>query len=198
MRALFIGVLLLFSGSLALAENGTFGEGPHVLLSPDGYKMKLTKDFSYTDLNGEAWTTPADTVVNGASIPRGFWSYIGGPLSGKFRNASIIHDHYCVIKDRPHELVHNNFHEAMLQSGVRESKAWVMYQAVARFGPKWDMEELAACREENPDNLAVCVENTGHTMTIDSPSAAAIDLFLSDMVEAGYSDEVDELRSAVE
>src|SRR5712692_9140850 len=30
-----------------------------------------------------------------ASIPRAFWSVIGGPLEGQYRNASVFHDVAC-------------------------------------------------------------------------------------------------------
>ena len=34
-------------------------------------------------------------VVDGASIPSVFWSIIGAPYTGKYRDASVIHDYYC-------------------------------------------------------------------------------------------------------
>jgi len=198
-RPMFTFLFSIFAAfpAVAAADVGVFSEGPFVVLSDDGFKMKLTKDFSYTDLKAELWTTPAGSVVNGASIPKVFWSYIGGPLSGKFRNASIIHDRYCDIKDRPHEDVHANFYEAMLQSGVSKSKAWIMYQAVARFGPKWDMKALSKCREENPSNLALCVQNSGIELTINDPSEIELNQFFSDVSEMGYRGELEQLKSSL-
>ncbi len=34
-------------------------------------------------------------IVDGASIPRMFWSIIGGLFDEGYRDASIIHDWYC-------------------------------------------------------------------------------------------------------
>jgi hypothetical protein len=59
---------------------------------PDGRSMKLLETFRYVDANGVAWAAPKDSVVDGASIPQEFWTFIGGPFEGKYRNASVCHD----------------------------------------------------------------------------------------------------------
>lgn len=105
----------------------------------DGRNLELVEPYVYEDSNGLEWGVPKGHVVDGASIPAAFWSIIGGPLSGKYRNASVIHDFYCDTKHRPWEDVHWVFHEAMLTSGVNKSKARAMYYAVYRFGPKWEV-----------------------------------------------------------
>lgn len=30
-----------------------------------------------------------------------FWSFIGGPFEGKYRNASVVHDFLCKVQKRP-------------------------------------------------------------------------------------------------
>lgn len=103
----------------------------------DDRLMRLEEDFVYIDDNGIEWKAPRPAITDGASIPRQFWSIMGAPLSGRYRRAAVIHDHYCKTQEKPHEQVHKMFHEAMLADGVGPIKAQAMYWAVKTFGPKW-------------------------------------------------------------
>ena len=120
-------------------EYGRFLSKPKVELLGDR-NIKLLEDFVYIDPYGDPWLAPKDSEVNGASIPRMFWTMTGGPLTGKFRNASIVHDVECDEMKRPWEKVHLMFYHAMLAGGVEKNKAMQMYWAVARFGPRWAFE----------------------------------------------------------
>jgi uncharacterized protein DUF1353 len=57
----------------------------------DGRLMTLVESFAYIDSSGRTWRVPSGVQVDGASIPQVFWSIIGGPFEGRYRNASIIH-----------------------------------------------------------------------------------------------------------
>jgi hypothetical protein len=106
----------------------------------DGRRMLLIQDFSFIDSSGLTWLAPKGTVVDGASIPKPFWSVMGGPFEGQYRNARVIHDHYCETwktHGRSWQSVHKVFYYAMLAAGVPESKAIAMYIAVRQFGPRW-------------------------------------------------------------
>lgn len=85
-------------------------------------EAKLLEDFVYVDPNGSPWLAPKDTKINGASIPREFWSLIGSPFSGKYFNASIVHDSECVLQKRRAEKVHLMFFHACLAGGVPQKK----------------------------------------------------------------------------
>lgn len=76
-------------------------------------------------------------MVDGASIPRAFWTVIGGPLEGLYRNASVFHDVACDEKSEPWKLVHRMFYNGMRCSDVPILKAKIMYYAVYHFGPRW-------------------------------------------------------------
>src|SRR3954447_8189198 len=54
----------------------------------DGRTMVLIDELRYTDPYGQVWVAPAGSKVDGASIPRAFWSVIGVPFEGKYRKAS--------------------------------------------------------------------------------------------------------------
>ncbi|MCJ8320426.1 MAG: DUF1353 domain-containing protein [Colwellia sp.] len=103
----------------------------------DPRKMQLLDAFQYQDKKGIKWDAPIDSVIDGASIPRFFWRFIGSPFIGKYRRASVIHDVYCVTKSSPHKQVHRMFYEAMRVDGVSYFKAKAMYLAVKVGGPKW-------------------------------------------------------------
>ncbi len=106
--------------------------------SIDGRHMELLGPFEFVQSSGRRWPVPAGTIVDGASIPQVFWSIIGGPFEGQYRAPSVIHDYYCDTRTRKYADVHRIFYEGMLVAGVSASKAWLMYRAVATFGPKWD------------------------------------------------------------
>lgn len=107
----------------------------------DGRSMTLVEPFAYVDPRETRWPAPVGAVVNGASIPRAFWSLIGGPFSGEFRDASVVHDVACESRDRPWRAVHRMFYEACRCGGVGAVTAKTMYYAVFHFGPRWRIEE---------------------------------------------------------
>jgi hypothetical protein len=137
-KALFAGLILTVSTAACSAADWGSYEGEVVAKwLGDGRLMQLVQSFGYTDPSGLTWPAPKESIVDGASIPRVAWSFIGGPFEGKYREASVIHDVACQTKNRPWELVHRSFYTAMLASGVEEWRAKIMYAAVYRGGPRW-------------------------------------------------------------
>src|SRR5262245_30471791 len=85
---------LLATNQIRAQDNpyGKFLDELNVSLSGDGRRMTLLNDYRFRDPKGEIWLAKQGSIVDGASIPRVFWSIIGGPLNGPYRNASVIHD----------------------------------------------------------------------------------------------------------
>jgi hypothetical protein len=136
----FIIVMVLFVSS-AKAQGAPHYVGDLVLSpNPDGLHMKLLRDYSFVDSKGQNWPVPSGMTTDGASIPQVFWSLVGGPYEGKYRNAAIIHDWYCDVRTRPWHDVDRMFYEAMLTSGVDDTKAKIMYLAVVFGGPRWNSQ----------------------------------------------------------
>lgn len=138
------GILCLLVVAVGLAnpvlarEPGTFiGTVVAEWLDTDNRSMVLKAPFAYIDSSGDRWDAPVGSVVDGASIPRAAWTIIGGPYEGPYRNASVLHDVACVEKVRPSASVHRMFYEAMIDSGVSQLRAKVMYAAVYHGGPRW-------------------------------------------------------------
>lgn len=161
----FVGVIAFIAGYLL----GSFRSTSHVVSSDpnsgrfigkpvtewtgDGRQMKLLNDFVFIDSRDRAWTAEKGGIIDGASIPRPFWSVMGGPFEGKYRNASIVHDAECVRKSSPANDVHRMFYDACLAGGVPKRKANYLYWAVANYGPQWTFQSTSTVFAESPYDL---------------------------------------------
>lgn len=135
----------LFVVLAAFEDFGHFDGDPITKWNADGRTMTVLQDFTYQDAQGQRWIAPAGSVVDGASIPRVFWTLIGGPFEGKYRNASIVHDTEC---QTPHHhdwrSVHRMFYSACRAGGVGMIKSKILFSAVYHFGPRWVLPSKAA------------------------------------------------------
>jgi hypothetical protein len=144
-----IAVMLVVSGcgaDTSLVTPGQFSaDRVSVEMLADGRNMTLLEPFAYTDSAGLVWTTPKGFTVDGATIPRVFWSVVGGPYEGKFRFASVIHDRYCRDDHggRTWRATHRVFYEACIAGGTDPQQAKIMYAAIYHFGPRWGTEVKA-------------------------------------------------------
>lgn len=116
---------------------GHFSGSPITKWNPDGRSMTLLNELRYTDPKGHVWVAPAGSTVDGASIPRTLWSFMGGPFEGRYRNASVLHDVAYDQHDRPWEDCDRMFYNAMRCSGVGPVEAKTMFYALYRFGRHW-------------------------------------------------------------
>lgn len=121
----------------------------------DGVTMVLLNELRYTDPYGQVWVAPAGSRVDGASIPRAFWSIIGGPFEGKYRNASVLHDvAYEEQKVSPQE-ADLMFYNAMRCAGVGAATAKTMYYVLLRHGRHWKHRQAAP--SDQPANRPTAV-----------------------------------------
>lgn len=166
----------------------------------DGRNMRLTEPFEYIDPTGRRWPVPSGTTVDGASIPSVFWSIIGGPFEGRYRGASVIHDHYCDRRTRSYGDVHQSFHLAMLCAGVAQKTAWIMYQAVARFGPQWPDPKIdPKCEivDENYD-FERCARNFSRPrLSVPRSSKGDLEEFAKEIAEKADPSDLTELKRAI-
>lgn len=103
----------------------------------DGRGIQAIEGFQFQDSKGVLWEVPRGQVTDGAAIPRSLWSVVGSPLSGEFIASSALLDRYTADRTRPREQVLQMYREALIASGVSETKASVFYNAVKSFGPNW-------------------------------------------------------------
>lgn len=116
-------------------------------------EMILLAPFAFRDASGLEWRAPKGTRIDGASIPRVFWTTVGSPFTGDYRRASVVHDYYCQTKERTWQSVHRMFYEAVLAGGVPERQAKVLYAAVYGGGPRWT--PVAGAEPGQPDFIVV-------------------------------------------
>tara|TARA_R110000823_G_C15939314_1_gene500273 strand:+ start:2536 stop:2955 length:420 start_codon:yes stop_codon:yes gene_type:complete len=100
-------------------------------------KMLLLSNFTYIDNTGKEWTARKGEIVDGASIPKAFWRFVGPPLTGDYRRSSVIHDVLCQYQLHPYKEVHSLFCQMMKDDDVSYTKRKMMCKAVKWFGPKW-------------------------------------------------------------
>ena len=97
----------------------------------------IKNDFEFKDSSGTRWQTKAQDKTDGASIPAWAQPFVGQPFEKTFIKAAVIHDHYCDRHVRPWRQTHKVFFAALIESGVTEAKAKLLYYAVYLGGPKW-------------------------------------------------------------
>lgn len=154
-------VSILFAALVALTSQASdFGRFEGTVQTewlPDGRKMRLIADFSYFDPSDVKWQAPKGAIVDGASIPKVFWQFIGGPFEGKYRFASVVHDVACEEKSRRWKAVHRMFYNASRLGGVGLVHALVMYGGVYHFGPRWPWPDPPAIELLIPHQLIIPV-----------------------------------------
>jgi hypothetical protein len=101
--------------------------------------MRLLQEFAFNDPNGKRWVAAAGYETDGASIPRAFWTLVGGPFEGQYREAAVIHDQYCSTKTETWQATHRVFYDGMIASGVSPELAKTLYAGVLLGGPKWGL-----------------------------------------------------------
>ena len=115
-------------------------------------QKKLMDDFIVLDKRGVKWTAPKGTKTDGKSVPKWLTPVIGDPFEGVTEPAAVIHDNYCVLKNRSQKDTHRIFREMIIHE-MRKSKpwftrwfwhyerAWMMWSAVRAFNkikhPQW-------------------------------------------------------------
>jgi Protein of unknown function (DUF1353) len=154
-------IVRLLASLLVLLRVGTiavWAEDFGSFLSPLIYRgvdnqeriVEVMAPFSFKDPHGKIWTVPPGARVDGASIPRAFWTIIGAPFTGRYREASVVHDYYCETKSEPWQVTHRAFYDGMRANGVDPATAKVMYAAVYGFGPRW-----VKTSNENQDSTVI-------------------------------------------
>ena len=182
---LVLGMLSFVVGCQPTADTSTetasFGRFEGVVVAAwdeNGRQMTLREPFAYIDSKDRTWLAPAGTTVDGASIPTAFWTFIGGPFEGKYRNASVVHDVGCVEMKQSWEDVHWMFYEACRCAGVSDSEAKTLYYAVYHFGPRWQPVTETVVEQVQPsDGQTVEQEVTvEHTVRMDPLPPTATEL----------------------
>lgn len=151
MKSFLIKYLLFSLSIMSLNASATGFVGKLVLEPRDKPYYEVMQDFSFIDKDGYKWTTRKGYKTDGASIPRLLWSVIGDPYGGGYIKSAVIHDQACDDRERTWKQTHRVFFDAMIEEGVNPSKAYIMYAAVYRFGPRWELKYPVISKIEKPN-----------------------------------------------
>jgi len=141
------------TGAIQSHKWGFYSGYPETRWDPNGRTMTLLNELRYTDPQGVVWIAPAGSKVDGASIPRSLWTFMGGPFEGKYRNASVLHDVAYDQKKKPPEDCDRMFYNAMRCSGVSALEAKTMYYSLLRLGHHWKFP-IKRAKKVKPSELA--------------------------------------------
>lgn len=136
--------------------------------------MTLLEDMAYADPMGKTWVAKAGLVIDGASIPRVFWTIVGSPFNGKYRLASIVHDYFCDNRHATWEATHRMFYQACRCAGESTTHAKVLFYAVWHFGPKWAPDGSRRAVPQVIPTQAMALE-VARTIEIEDPPIEAIE-----------------------
>ena len=141
------------SGAEQSHKWGYYSGSPVTRWENDGRSMTLLSELRYTDPKGVVWIAPAGAKVDGASIPRSLWTFMGGPFEGKYRNASVLHDVAYDQHTRTWQECDRMFYNAMRCSGVSAVEAKTMFYSLYRFG-RHGVFEIKKAKRVKPSELA--------------------------------------------
>jgi hypothetical protein len=141
------------TGAVQSHKWGYYSGYPETRWDSDGRTMTLLNELRYVDPDGGVWVAPAGSKVDGASIPRSLWTFMGGPFEGRYRNASVLHDVAYEQKKRPPQDCDRMFYNAMRCSGVSAVEAKTMYYALYRFGHHWKFP-IKRAKKVKPSEMA--------------------------------------------
>lgn len=133
---------------------------PDLPLFKERMQMELQEDYIQNFDDGTFTVVPKGFITDGASIPKAFWSIIGGPLSRPYLYAAIVHD-FCyevhgniksldyLWQSHARELIENeaktkksrilidlHFREGIMKTPEYTWKVYVMYKAVRILGKR--------------------------------------------------------------
>jgi len=97
-------------------------------------KWKTNSEVTYTSDDGDTVLVPKGFIMDGASIPKIFWPFVGHPYMGNYARAALVHDYLYVSHKLTKEKADLIFLDIMKIDGVKPWRRTVMYYAVKWFG----------------------------------------------------------------
>jgi hypothetical protein len=154
-------------------------------------QMTLLELFTFTDPRGRVWDAPAQSVVDGASIPRALWTLVGSPYTGEYRRASIVHDVACVragTDKQKRRDADKMFYHACRCGGCSVAESIILYLGV-RIGAIWpSVPQWAPARRI--DRSGPRLQRSASEEQIERDFRRAAEMVL----DAGEVDDIDEVE----
>lgn len=107
---------------------------PNIKISMDEELDKfITLEPLTYEIMGDVFTVHENFIYDGASIPRIFWTLIGGPFHPDFQKAACLHD-FMYRYTLGREKADYYFYLILKYVGVNPVKAWLMFKYVSWLG----------------------------------------------------------------
>lgn len=100
-------------------------------------KKAMFLAFSCLDTRGVTWHVPKDSETDGKSVPEWLEILIGDPFEGVTEVAAVVHDRYCVTKERSQKDTHRIFRELVLQEMRKKYPLWQKPWQYSRAHMMW-------------------------------------------------------------
>lgn len=100
-------------------------------------RFRVISELRFEQASGEVWLTPADSIVDGRSVPLMFIQLAGNLFDRKFRKTAITYDYAVQSKYHSWKKVHRMFYDGTLTEGVQPLEAKVMYLLLSASGSRW-------------------------------------------------------------
>jgi hypothetical protein len=135
-------------------------------LKPDISKLEsayeVFDEFELT-YKGKTLYIPKFFQFDGATIPSIAWQIIGTPFDPKFMNGAVAHDwlyytHKFSDSAASRDECDKLLHDVLIESGINQTKVWLIYEAVRDFGGNhWenrdaDIVYLRTLKSKQTDN----------------------------------------------
>ena len=106
--------------------------GDFVTQDADNDHWVIVKTFHFRDRLGSIWTVPANTITDGASIPRFLWPVLGHPRETDIGQAAALHDFLYRVGSVTREEADDMLCQGMAALGaskVKRSNVWAGVRA---------------------------------------------------------------------
>lgn len=123
-----------------------------VRLMPDG-RWQLLQDLTYLcQFTQKAYTVPAGTITDFASVPRLPLVYL---LAGNCAHlAAVVHDHLYQTAQEPKHIADRVFAEIMDRTGVKDWRRDLMLMGVVLGGQAYEMQEDGTVTKTKPGSFS--------------------------------------------
>ena len=149
--AAIVSAVVSISTSAAQTDQPVVGgfEGEAVLerLDDDPFvpRFRLIGELRFKRAGGQVWSTPANTILEGRSVPTVFVQLKGHPFESEFPKTAITYDYAVESKQRTWEEAKQMFYEAAVTEGIDPVEAKAMYMLLRASGTRWAMHGPNSC-----------------------------------------------------
>lgn len=151
-------MIVAIAGALWLSDTDAADSGESVAGGFDGQaalerldddpfvpRFRLIGELRFKQAHGQIWVTPANTILDGRTVPTLFVQLFGHPLESVFTKSAVTYDYAVKTKNSSWEQTQRMFYEATITEGVAADEAKVMYTVLSASGTRWALHGPNSC-----------------------------------------------------